>query len=42
MRAMAARAVELVAELKRDERSVFERTELATELIVRASTRPRE
>lgn len=39
LRAMAARAVELVAELRRHEDDAHERIELPSELIVRASTR---
>jgi len=41
LRAMAARAVELVAELRRHEDASFERIELPSELIVRGSTRSR-
>ena len=40
LRDMAARAVELVSDLRNQEVDSFERVELATELIVRDSTRP--
>ncbi|MEU1972711.1 LacI family DNA-binding transcriptional regulator [Microbacterium sp. NPDC019599] len=39
LRAMAARAVEIVAELRRHEDDTFERVELPSELIIRGSTR---
>lgn len=40
LRAMAARAVEIVAALKNRDDELFERSELPSELIVRSSTRP--
>lgn len=39
LRAMAARAVELITELRRHEDDLYERIELPSELIVRGSTR---